>query len=323
MDSRRSLKCAGLDGAMNISAGMCSEDVFHQVFTNRYLLALIIDFLPPEYAHSSRQVCSSFRKIVPFASIDLDRRIRNHEDSKNTMMERFFNMLGGNTTLFTVTISDFSFPTQLLASALKQNNTLRTLNMGDNYIGEEETKYLTEALSRNSSLTSLDLYSNYADVALISQMMKRNSSITYLSLCYNHVEDSDTHHLRRMLEDENGNALLSLDLQRNRITDQGIYHIAEGLKRNETLTKLDLGNNRFGTEGAAHLAKSLEMNSTLKYLSLYGNQISGEGVLALAKSLRNSSLLFLGLGHFDVEEDEMELLSEVLKERGGKAGIDP
>ena len=50
-------------------------------------------------------------------------------------------------------------------------------------------------------------------------------------------------------------SLLSLDLSSNQITDEGVCHLARGLRLNRTLLSLGLAGNRVADEGVAALCK--------------------------------------------------------------------
>ncbi|CAF3600126.1 unnamed protein product [Rotaria sp. Silwood1] len=56
-------------------------------------------------------------------------------------------------------------------------------------------------------------------------------------------------------------SLTTLQLDGNDIGDKGAYHIADGLKTNQTLRKLSLRYNEIGYKGAFRLADVLRNNT--------------------------------------------------------------
>ena len=90
-------------------------------------------------------------------------------------------------------------------------------------------------------------------------------------------------------------SLISLNLQKNSIQNEGAIAIAHGLKVNFSLTSLNLSSNSVQQEGAIAIAKALQMNITLTLLDLGENQIHQVGATSIAKALTyNPTLLDLG-----------------------------
>jgi hypothetical protein len=75
------------------------------------------------------------------------------------------------------------------------------------------------------------------------------------------------------------------------VHDQGVSHIAEGLKANSSLREIDLSMNNIGDLGAETLADLLRINKTLQslhvsqtYLGIAGHGIGHDGVAAIGVS---------------------------------------
>ena len=79
--------------------------------------------------------------------------------------------------------------------------------------------------------------------------------------------------------------VVSLNLQQNALTHEGIEFLAEGLSRNISVVEVDLsnvpgsltGHNHAGERGAIYLSAMLEVNRFLVTLNLSGNRICDTG----------------------------------------------
>lgn len=86
------------------------------------------------------------------------------------------------------------------------------------------------------------------------------------------------------------NALQTLSLRCNCISDAGVARIADVLVTNRYLSCLNLYGNAITSRGAVALAKALRQNRTLQALSLAHNAITDVGVAALAEVLSEFEL---------------------------------
>lgn len=169
------------------------------------------------------------------------------------------------TVLYNKNIKNFT-------KALKNNNTITSLNIIRNDIGnieiEEVIKVLKiKALNGNNTLASLDLSSNNITeegVAKIGEFLKLNT-LKSLSLDNNSITDTGS---AIIVEALNGNtSLTSLTLRGNFIADDGATKISEYLVNNNSLTSLDLSENNI--EFATGIARGLKDNSTITSLHIY------------------------------------------------------
>ena len=107
--------------------------------------------------------------------------------------------------------------------------------------------------------------------------------------------------------------LTSLDLRSNRITESGVTPLSHSLTINCFLSLLDLGSNAIGDPGVARLCDALALNSTLQSLHLYNNNITEVGATRLSETLKhNRALTLLDLGANAVREAGATRLSEAL-----------
>ena len=145
----------------------------------------------------------------------------------------------------------------VLGSALRINNRLRSLNISFNDISDMKMNNVVEALYYNKTIQSLDISSN----ELTSHITENLAH----ALCYN-------------------SNLTLLALGSNNIGDEGAIQLASALKQNVTLTSLYLRDNLITNEGAVAIAGALEGNKVLKKLDLSMNNISDKGVSTLCNA---------------------------------------
>ncbi|CAF3905508.1 unnamed protein product [Rotaria magnacalcarata] len=87
--------------------------------------------------------------------------------------------------------------------------------------------------------------------------------------------------------------LMTLDVKRNGIEDEGAEHLANALKYNTTLTTLDLRSNGIGKRGAKYIADALLKSMTLQTLYLAFNQIGDLGSQYMANALQHNKVTFI------------------------------
>ncbi|CAF3740535.1 unnamed protein product [Adineta steineri] len=112
--------------------------------------------------------------------------------------------------------------------------TLSTLNLGMNKIGDLGAQYLANALQQNKTLTTL--------IILASQ-----------------IGDLGAEYLANALKQNK--TLTTIDLHSNTdIGDQGAHHFANTLQENKILTTLNIGWNSVGVTGIEHFINVLRQN---------------------------------------------------------------
>ena len=175
----------------------------------------------------------------------------NKDDFKTVI-----NALRLNTTLLSL---DVSYNSSMfcyddgaigISSYLKNNLTLKKLNLKSSYITEHKIDVIMKALSVNTTLQSLVISCNsICDVgaSAISSCLRNNSTLKILDIskCY--------------------------------ISSVGLIEIAEALKTNATLQKLDISSNIALTD-IVKFSTYLKDNHALKKLNLSKLQITCEGI---------------------------------------------
>eukprot|EP00808_Paulinella_micropora_P020740 g14005.t1 len=246
-----------------------------------------------------------------------------------------------NTTLETLSLRD-SYIGPALADLLKENKTLRELDMAGNSTGSDGAKAIAKALEANKVLQTLDIGLNKIGdevAAAIADVLKVNTSLTNLQLNRNCIGPEGAKRIAKALQVNQ--TLRELNLRYNGIGDDGVYSIGEALKVNKSLKVLSLWGNKIGPEGAEeiaaalevnssltsleldiddgpqevkHIAKALQVNKTLQELHLGGNYIGDGGAHSMWEALQvNSTLRTLSLGLSDIGAECAKALEDMLK----------
>ncbi|UJR07458.1 hypothetical protein I4U23_011747 [Adineta vaga] len=109
--------------------------------------------------------------------------------------------------------------------------------------------------------------------SIIAIALENNITLNTLSLNNNHVADMGAKCLSEKISSSHS-ILQFLDLGSNDITDLGVKHVVEMLKRNQTLTFLSLSFNDIGNQGIQLLVNAILLKkSNLRELHLNGNRL--------------------------------------------------
>ena len=201
------------------------------------------------------------------------------------------------------------------ASALPKNQTLRTLSLFDNNIGNEGAKQLADMLKVNTSIQEMYLgYNNIGDEGAkqLGGALAKNKTLRKLRLYYTKIGDEGAEVLADMIK---GNtSIQEIDLGYNDIGDEGAKCLGGALANNKTLKVLLLNFNKIGDNGAEHLAHSLMANNTLQTIVLYDNTIGDKGAESLATAiLVNQGLSEMYLGSNMIGDPGAEELADALE----------
>jgi len=152
----------------------------------------------------------------------------------------------------------------IILQALKAKNSLTTLNLSHNPLGDTFLEHLVPLLTTTAPLRSLYLWS---------------TSIT----------DAGAAHLARVLAAKS--PLTTLQLRGNSLGPAGAAHITRALASNTTLTHLDLWNNPLGDEGLVHVAEAVRSNKTLLEVHAGEGVVTGAACAAWSKALKQNQVL--------------------------------
>ena len=172
--------------------------------------------------------------------------------------------------------------TGTFAQQLKNNTTLRRLNLSKCGLTTPSIKSLAEALTTNEHFEDLDISDN--------------------ALC-----NDDIQHLAQALRVNKG--LKTLYLKSCNLTSQSAESLGKALTTNEHLKVLNISGNPLRDDGIQHIAKALKDNLTELYLDSCG--ITNIGLEYLANSIQhNNGLNTLSITNSEVPLDERDKRSD-------------
>jgi Ran GTPase-activating protein (RanGAP) involved in mRNA processing and transport len=181
-----------------------------------------------------------------------------------------------------------------LGDALGKNHTLQHLLLRSNAVKSDGTLYLSKALANKScALMTLDLSYNLVmdeGVEELGRALRGNGSLTTLLLAGNGVSDKGCAELTKPLR--KNEALTLLDLSFNRIGgaegNAGAESIADLIRENKCLTSLNLDTNKIGNEGAHVIASAIPADTRLNFLDISANGLKEDGADALTAAARSA-----------------------------------
>ncbi|XP_071354479.1 leucine-rich repeat-containing protein 74A isoform X2 [Trachinotus anak] len=205
--------------------------------------------------------------------------------------------------------------TKYLVEMLRANFTIQHLDLSNNYLRSAGAEYVAKMLLDNISLKSIKLSGNGFtddDAKYFADSFSSNSRIKELDLSHNEFCGKGGEHLGQLLANNEG--LEVLDLSWNHLRMKGAVAFSAGLKVNMMLKHLDLSWNGFGNEGALAMGEALKFNNTLVHLNLNNNRLTNEGVSLLCRGLEfNDTLRVLLLAYNSITVEGALALVNVVK----------
>jgi len=154
---------------------------------------------------------------------------------------------------------------------------------------------------------------NDDDLDVLYKVIARSTVLEGLNLGSNKLTLSDGK-LANAIAKNTTLCLKSLCLSFNSISDDGIKHLADALKKNNILQKLNLGGNCIDVEGAKYVAAEiLAVNNSLQVIDLRNNKIGNDGAESIAVSLINTSIREIYLQRNKIGDEGVKHLANALK----------
>ncbi|XP_073466931.1 NACHT, LRR and PYD domains-containing protein 3-like [Aquarana catesbeiana] len=198
-----------------------------------------------------------------------------------------------------------------LASGIRNNQTLRTLNLSGNNLEGPHFRYLMEALT-TSRIEELQLYNNHltdSSCPHLASGIRNNQTLRTLNLSINNLEGP---HFRDLMEALTTSRIEELQLSSNHLTDSSCPHLASGIRNNQTLRTLDLPGNDLEGPQFRDLVEALT-TSRIEELQLYDNHLTDSSCPHLASGIRNNQTLrTLNLSGNNLEGPHFRDLMEAL-----------
>ncbi|PIO24013.1 hypothetical protein AB205_0130430 [Aquarana catesbeiana] len=202
-----------------------------------------------------------------------------------------------------------------LASGIRNNQTLRTLDLAGNNLEGPHFRDLMEALT-TSWIEALHLYNNHltdSSCLHLASGIRNNQAMRSLNLTGNNLEGP---HFRELMEALRTSRIEELQLDRNHLTDSSCSHLATGIKNNQTLKIMDLSWNNLEGPHFRDLMDALT-TSRIEELHLNGNHLTDSSCSHLAYGIRNTQTLrTLDLSGNNLEGPHFRDLMEALTTSG-------
>uniref|UniRef100_M3XL18 Uncharacterized protein n=1 Tax=Latimeria chalumnae TaxID=7897 RepID=M3XL18_LATCH len=202
---------------------------------------------------------------------------------------------------------------EALCSFLKQNQSLRELDLSSNELKDSGLSEICEADNNQLQklrLNSCSLTSGCCEA--LCSFLKQNQSLRELDLSSNELKDSG---LSEICKADN-NQLQKLSLWRCDLTDGCCKDLASVLHRNQTLTELNLGWNKLRDSGVGEICAALkDPNCKLQTLNLWDCGLTDGCCNDLTSVLRtNQTLTELNLALNALFDSRVREICAALKE---------
>lgn len=265
------------------------------------------------------------RKLKRALNWDIDDFIKSVENNTCTQ-EKANNFLIGN-------IKRFKENQQYLerfSKALEKNSNLTELYLShyDLYYKEfnEQARILSDGLKLNKGVRSIYFYNSAIDdkaFAYICEALKVNRTIEKIDLSKNNLTEQAAILLVDVLK--YNTTLTDIRLSENAI-GEGAVAIAEALAFNCSLTRLELDRTKITSNGMVAIGKALKVNTNLKSLNLCYNPNRGyiglcydpehrSNFIPLFEAIKASNTLTeLDIGHNHLNDQTMSALNECLRQ---------
>jgi hypothetical protein len=206
---------------------------------------------------------------------------------------QFASALGNNNTLTSLNLGDNKIDLsgiKGLAEGLETNKTLKKLDLTLANVGPQGCEYLAKALKLNSSLTELLMYGCRGEslgVVALMDALKSNTTLERLSIPTWYFGDVGGKSIAELLKVNK--KIKYMDLRRSGLSDAIAADFAEALKGAQQMTSIDFENNGFTADGAKLIAEALQVNMTTR-VNMYGNDIKPQLKNKIASSVTDNRL---------------------------------
>lgn len=186
---------------------------------------------------------------------------------------------------------------------LHSNSTLHTLLMSDIAASLTTASHIASVLRTNHNIKTLDVSSNQfedAGVKILAQGLLNNIGLQVLNFAYNRMSPETSQMLCESIAAHQ--QLRKVNLYGCLSGSESASHVAMLLKKNSTLRELDLCDCPFEAPGIVLLCNAVGVNSGLEVLEMTSSGLQADSTIqTLANSLvANQSLRSLNLGYNNI-----------------------
>ena len=218
-------------------------------------------------------------------------------------------VLQTNTTIRTLDISYCGISHEGVESLVRALASLQKLYISSNKIGDNGIAHIATALKTNTTMRTLDIRNcglSDEGAESLARALAVNRSLQKLDISNNEIGDNGITHIATVFQ--TNTTLRTLDISHCSISDEGAVLLARALAVNRSLQVLNINYNKIGDNGVAHIATALQTNCTLKKLNVSVTEEAGVESLATAL-ISNNSLEILELRwsstHPDITMEKM------------------
>lgn len=158
-----------------------------------------------------------------------------------------------------------------------KNNTLESLNIKGNVIGDQGLILLSQSLRDATRLKELDVSLNEIGPAGFQALCEvlPETNITTLVCNKNFLGDEILAFFANIISDQqNPTALKKFDFSSCRLNDPGLIYLINALQGNKNISMIKLADNFFSESVEAMMLETLNKNTTLIDIGLNGNRFS-------------------------------------------------
>ena len=179
-----------------------------------------------------------------------------------------------NETIIDLRFGKFSSFSDLL-KILETNSSIRSLNISDNIVRENDLMKLSMLLKNlkkldlsfcGIGLCSIEEFISFCDLLRNNEIFLEVLNISFNGICGEKI----------ILFAEalgSNKTLKSVDISRNGMSCYGAMEIAKAIENNETIIRLNLSRNEIGCKGIKIISEAIKKNKSLEYLDIFGNDV--------------------------------------------------
>ena len=179
----------------------------------------------------------------------------------------------------------------IIARILLNNESIETLILQENLLGEDAGDKIGAALIQNKTLKKLVLSDNKIKNKGARSIIENGTSLVSIDLSENDITPEVCYDLKNLMI--HSKYLREVIWNGNFVGLKGINFIVDALKANSKIKSLSLRNTSIGKVGVQSLALGLYKNEHLKILDLGSNSITFESFKDLCDSLNNNKIRIL------------------------------
>ena len=198
----------------------------------------------------------------------------------------------------------------ILARILLNNNSIETLILQDNELGEDSGDKIGASLIQNKSIKKLVVSDNKIKNKGSRSIIENGSSLISLDLSNNEISPEVCFDLKNLITRSKN--LKEVIWNGNNVGLKGINFIVEALKDSTKLKSLSLKNTSIGVSGIQSLADGLFSNKYLEILDIGSNSINFQSFRELCDSLNNNKIRILKCKNNLLGDDSMKYFAETI-----------